>query len=85
MAKLKSVAHKYRLLFYTVGVTCFSVWEVPTALFGLYTQSRNWHKFPEIRTCSIDWAQLSRFCLKTETVSSLRNVVLKNKEDGVFR
>jgi hypothetical protein len=31
-------------------------------------------------TCSVDWAQLSRFHLKTETESSLRNVVLnKNR------
>jgi hypothetical protein len=31
---------------------------------------------PEIGTSSIDWAQLSRFYLKTETESSLRNVVV---------
>jgi hypothetical protein len=30
---------------------------------------------PEIGTGYIDWAQLSRFHLKTETESSLRNVV----------
>jgi hypothetical protein len=30
---------------------------------------------PEIGTSSIDWAQLSRFYLKTETGCSLRNVV----------
>jgi hypothetical protein len=30
---------------------------------------------PEIGTSSIDWAQLSRFYLKTEIESSLRNVV----------
>jgi hypothetical protein len=34
----------------------------------------------EIGTSSIDWAQLRR---KTE--SSLQNVVLKNKQDCVFR
>jgi hypothetical protein len=39
---------------------------------------------PEIGTNSIDWAQLSRFYLKTETESSLRNVVLKYKQDGVL-
>jgi hypothetical protein len=30
---------------------------------------------PEIGTSSIDWAQKSRFFLRTETDSSLRNVV----------
>jgi hypothetical protein len=32
---------------------------------------------PEIGTSSIDWAQQSRFYLKTETEASLRNVVLE--------
>jgi hypothetical protein len=32
-------------------------------------------RLPEIGTSSIDWAQLSRFYLKTETECSLRNVV----------
>jgi hypothetical protein len=32
-------------------------------------------------TKSRDWAQLSRFYLKTERESSLRNVVFKNKQD----
>jgi hypothetical protein len=31
--------------------------------------------WPEIGTSSVDWAQLSRFHLKTETESSFRNVV----------
>jgi hypothetical protein len=43
------------------------------------------HNVPEIGTSSIVWAQLSRFYLKTEKESSLGNVVLKYKEDGVFR
>jgi hypothetical protein len=30
---------------------------------------------PEIGTSSVDWAQLNRFYMKTETESSLRNVV----------
>jgi hypothetical protein len=34
-----------------------------------------------IRTSSIDWAQLSRFHLKTETKSSLRNVVRSRDMD----
>jgi hypothetical protein len=33
-----------------------------------------WNLCPEM-TSSIDWAQLSRFHLKTETESSLRNIV----------
>jgi hypothetical protein len=32
-------------------------------------------KPPEIRTNSIDWAQLSRCYLKTEAESNLRNIV----------
>jgi hypothetical protein len=35
-----------------------------------------WCRYPEIGTSSIDWTQLSRFYLKTETESSLRNVFL---------
>jgi hypothetical protein len=34
-----------------------------------------WYRCPEIGTSSIDWVQLSRFYLKTEIESSLRNVV----------
>jgi hypothetical protein len=34
---------------------------------------------PEIRASSDDWAQLSRFYLKTETESRLRNVVFLNE------
>jgi hypothetical protein len=45
------------------------------AAFGLYTQSRGLHRCPQIGTSTIDWAQLSRFYLKTETESSLQNVV----------
>jgi hypothetical protein len=39
---------------------------------------------PEIGTSSIDWAQLSRFYLKTETESSLRNVVFCKINRTVF-
>jgi hypothetical protein len=41
----------------------------------------DWILSPATGTCSIDWAQLSRFYLKTEIESSLRNVVLKYKQD----
>jgi hypothetical protein len=34
-----------------------------------------WYKFPEAGTISIDLDQLSRFYLKKETESSLRNVM----------
>jgi hypothetical protein len=47
-----------------------------SAVLGLYTLSRCWYRCLEIGTSSIDWAQLSRFYLKTETESSLRNAVL---------
>jgi hypothetical protein len=43
-----------------------------------------WHRCPEIGTSSIDWAQLSRFYLKTETEYSLRNVVLWKINKTVF-
>jgi hypothetical protein len=45
------------------------------ALIGLYTLFWCWHRYPEIGTSSIDWAQLSTFYVKTERESSLRNVV----------
>jgi hypothetical protein len=35
-----------------------------------------WCWCPETGTSSIDWAELSRFHLKTEIESSLRNVVV---------
>jgi hypothetical protein len=34
-----------------------------------------WYSRPEIGTSCIDWVQLSRFYLKTETDSSLRNIL----------
>jgi hypothetical protein len=39
---------------------------------------------PEIGTSSIDWTQLSRFYLKTETESSLRNVVFLKRNRTTF-
>jgi hypothetical protein len=39
---------------------------------------------PEIGTSSIDWAQLSRFYLKTETEFSLRNVVFWKRNRTTF-
>jgi hypothetical protein len=39
---------------------------------------------PEIATMSIDWAQLSRFYLKTDRIRSLKCCVLKYKQDGVL-
>jgi hypothetical protein len=38
----------------------------------------------EIETSFVDWAQLSRFYLKTETESSLRNVMFCNINITVF-
>jgi hypothetical protein len=45
------------------------------AVLGWGTPFWSWHRCPGIGTSSVDWAQLSRFYLKTETESSLRNVV----------
>jgi hypothetical protein len=54
------------------------------AVFGLYTPYWCWYKCPKIRNRSKDWAQLSRLYLKTETESSLRNVVFCNINRTVF-
>jgi hypothetical protein len=43
-----------------------------------------WYRCPESGSSSIDWAQMRRFYLKTETESRLRNVVLKYKQNGVL-
>jgi hypothetical protein len=40
---------------------------------------RCWYRRPERWTSSIDWSQLSRFFLKMETESSLRNFGVLNK------
>jgi hypothetical protein len=53
-------------------------------LFDLCTPYWSWHSCPEIGSSSIDWAQLSRFYLKTETESSLRNVVFWKINRTVF-
>jgi hypothetical protein len=45
----------------------------------------SWREVDAYLVGSIDWTQLSRFYLKMEIESSLRNVVLKNKEERVFR
>jgi hypothetical protein len=54
---------------------------------GIYepnTASLCWYRCPVIRTSSIDWAQMSRFYLKTEIESSLRNVVFWKINRTVF-
>jgi hypothetical protein len=48
------------------------------------TSSWCWYRCPEIGTSSVDWVQLSRFYLKTETESSLRNVVFWKISRTVF-
>jgi hypothetical protein len=51
-----------------------SFWTLAMSQFRLKTRRfGDWS--PEIATSSIDWAQQSRFYLRTETDSSLRNVV----------
>jgi hypothetical protein len=55
-------------------------------VFGHYPSSRPFFKKPqrfgEIGASSIYWIQLSRFYLRTETESSLRNVVVFKKWTG---
>jgi hypothetical protein len=41
------------------------------------------YKFGD-RASSIDWAQLNRFYLKTETIQSPKRCVLKYNQDGVL-
>jgi hypothetical protein len=53
-------------------------------VLGLYTPSWCWYRRPEIGSSSIDWTQLSRFYLKTETESSIRNTVFWNINRIVF-
>jgi hypothetical protein len=55
----------------TVTVTCMKVEESAWFIYPIL----RWSRCPEIGTSSIDWAQWSRFHLKTERESSLRNVV----------
>jgi hypothetical protein len=52
------------------GIFCFVPFNV-----GLVYPILGWHRCPEIGTSSIDWAKLSGVYLKTETESSLRNLV----------
>jgi hypothetical protein len=54
------------------------------AVLGLYTPSRCSYRCPEIGTSSIDWTQLSKFYLKKDTESSLRNVVFLKINRTVF-
>jgi hypothetical protein len=49
-----------------------------SAVLGLCTLSLGWHRCPEIRTSSTDFTQLSKLYLKTDSESSLRNVVFRN-------
>jgi hypothetical protein len=50
---------------------------------ALYALNMYWCTYPEIGSSSIDWFQLSRFYLKTETEPSIRNVVFEIKQgDG---
>jgi hypothetical protein len=53
-------------------------------VYDSYSPSWCWYRCPEMGTRSIDWGQLSRFYLKTETESSLRNVVFCNINRTVF-
>jgi hypothetical protein len=54
------------------------------AVLGLYTLS-GVGTSPEIGTSFIDWVQLSRFYMNTETESSLWNVLFLNKTELCFR
>jgi hypothetical protein len=57
-----------------VHYKCYVSGYYPSSCF--YLKQNVW----DIESSSIDWAQLSRFYLKTETEFSLRNVVLnKNR------
>jgi hypothetical protein len=51
----------------------------------LFPQIKKYLKKGILMTSCINWTQLSRSYLKTETESSLRNTVLKNKQDGILK
>jgi hypothetical protein len=53
-------------------------------VLSLYTPSWCWYRRPEIKTGSIDWAQLSRLYLKTVTDCIFRNVVFWKINRTVF-
>jgi hypothetical protein len=61
-------------MFWTLSIILF----LSKTLSCLYFKTQrfgDWILSPEIGTSSINWAQMSEFYLKTETESSLRNVV----------
>jgi hypothetical protein len=66
-------------------LSCFFYLKTTSCLYFKTRRFGYWILSPEVGTSSINWAQLSRFYLKTETEMSLRNAVLKHKQDGVFR
>jgi hypothetical protein len=61
------------LRFWTLSIV-LSLSKTQPCLFFKTQRFGDWIMSPEIGTSSIDWTQLSRFYLKTETESSLRNV-----------
>jgi hypothetical protein len=69
LATISVVVYKY----YILDITHSPVY-IPKQCFGGWILSLS----PEIGTSSFRWPQLSRFHLKTETVSSLRNIVSWN-------
>jgi hypothetical protein len=60
---------------------CLHLQVKPTQLGRIYRSSPYLLSYSETGTCSIDWANLSRFHLKTETESALHNVTFKKKTD----
>jgi hypothetical protein len=77
--------HFFYVLFFPI---CFHIMKfVNTKLIALFLKlhlGTNIIISPEIGTSSIDWAQMSRFYLKTERESSLRNVVFWKINRTVF-
>jgi hypothetical protein len=72
-----TMVHQYK--YYVSGHYPPSYLYFKTHSFG------DWILSPEIGTSSIDWGQLTKFHLKMETESSLRNVVFLKINRTVFQ
>jgi hypothetical protein len=79
----------YSLIYRAILVACWEytmywvqllcLWTLSIVLFLLKTKHEVSETGEDIRTGSIEWDQLSRFRRKTETETSLRNVVFRFK------
>jgi hypothetical protein len=67
-------------LFISFKTRCFGDYILSSSVGGIYSDGPN--RSTDTETSSFYWSHLNKYCLKTETESSLRNVVLLNKKTG---